>query len=541
MEAPAIAIVGSADAKRTDYNPPLRNMNVVKRAMEELGAELAKAGYRILVYSPSPDYIKGDIVRGYLNSKAARDKSIVIRYPLGASEESRFPEQDRWGTPAENQWTADLARNLKGRGYPVIFDRDEPQESVNVPEIVSKIADCRYFLAILDAGYIERIGRPGSDKILDGWVYDEYNTAASLSNHGQLRIVGLLRSGSDLPNSFEHPVPGMRGNTIDVRSPEQLALVLDDLFPPIENGPGEAEVERARVHLRESYEQLCARRFQEAFRSAQALTELLPGVIDGPAQKVRIAFQAGWVAEGLAAAEEALALAPRSRELLLAAGSFANAAGEPVRAVAHFGLFLELYGQSVEPDVAAAHLGLGSGLDDLDQLYPAIAHLELARRRQPTSADIAGTLGYVYLRAGEATTAIERLEEGLTHDPENVTVLLNLALALCYGGRTADARDKLEKLASVAPDHPQLPQLRALVASPQKMPLAVPSIRARCAACSARVPVTEDDDVLCGRCGSIRSKDQHACPYCGSDGRVFLIPGIPFGCPYCREGTLSVE
>jgi hypothetical protein len=94
MEAPVIAIVGSADPKRPDYAPPLRNTEKVRQAMEELGSELARAGYRILVYSSIPAYIEADIVRGYINSKAAREKSILIRYPRGAGAYSRFVEQD---------------------------------------------------------------------------------------------------------------------------------------------------------------------------------------------------------------------------------------------------------------------------------------------------------------------------------------------------------------------------------------------------------------------------------------------------------------
>jgi len=120
MEAPAIAIVGSVDQNRADYDPPLRNVDKVVKAMEELGAELAKAGYRILVYSSSTDYIEADVVRGYANSKVANEKSIVIRYPRGAGVQSRFAEQ---GTqPALFDPRADTTPNWQVSFYESLKD-----------------------------------------------------------------------------------------------------------------------------------------------------------------------------------------------------------------------------------------------------------------------------------------------------------------------------------------------------------------------------------------------------------------------------------
>lgn len=96
MVAPSIAVVGSADPQRTTYDPPLRNVDQVKQACEQLGRELAKAGYRIVVYSSNPAFIEADIVRGYVTSGKAQSESIQIRYPraVEAAGPPRFPEQD---------------------------------------------------------------------------------------------------------------------------------------------------------------------------------------------------------------------------------------------------------------------------------------------------------------------------------------------------------------------------------------------------------------------------------------------------------------
>jgi hypothetical protein len=92
MPDPLIAIVGSADPARSDYDPPLKHTDRVAAALEELGAELARAKYRIMVYSASPDYIEADVVRGYVASGVAEPGSIQVRYPQGQPQASDFPE-----------------------------------------------------------------------------------------------------------------------------------------------------------------------------------------------------------------------------------------------------------------------------------------------------------------------------------------------------------------------------------------------------------------------------------------------------------------
>jgi tetratricopeptide (TPR) repeat protein len=453
----------------------------------------------------------------------------------------------RWGTADENDWVARLARTLKARGYPVTFDRDEPKD-LDVPELVSKIADCRYFLAILDNGYVERLGTPGNDRIKDGWVWDEYNAAAHLSNVGQLRIVGLLRADIDMPTGFGLPTPGTPGNVIDVRRSETLDVVLDDVFPAIEDAPPEETTAEARQLLARSHELLCASELQVAFEAAEKLTNLLPGVIDGPAQKVRVALRAGSPEAGLAAAEQALELAPRSHELLRAAGMFASAAGEHKRAAAYLGTYLEEGGEEESANVVQAHAALGSSLDDLGQVHAAIAHLEIARAAVPQDPNLLNALGYVYRRAGDTTSALQRFEQGLSTDPSNSQLLLNAAAALIEAGQYPDAALMLDRLESVAPGSPEIAGLRRIIASASAA-VGPPSLvavvsrdatrRVTCKACHASLPIG-DSETLCARCGSVVSLSAAPCPNCTSTGRVVLLPGLAQLCPYCRKGSISI-
>jgi hypothetical protein len=78
---PIVAIIGNL---KTDPNAPA--------AAEVLGRELAKGGFRILVYSSGEDFLEGRIVKGYVASRLAGRRSIQVRYPLH-SEKPAFPEQ----------------------------------------------------------------------------------------------------------------------------------------------------------------------------------------------------------------------------------------------------------------------------------------------------------------------------------------------------------------------------------------------------------------------------------------------------------------
>lgn len=94
MDRPFIAIVGSADPSRK-YDPPLKNEDAVPQAAEALGHALAEAGFGLIVYSANPEFIEADVVRGYVDSGAAKPQAIRVRYPLGGpGTESRFHQED---------------------------------------------------------------------------------------------------------------------------------------------------------------------------------------------------------------------------------------------------------------------------------------------------------------------------------------------------------------------------------------------------------------------------------------------------------------
>jgi hypothetical protein len=92
MQRKLIAIVGSADTTRADYNPSVRNHAEAKQAAERLGAALAKKGYRIIVYSPGKAFIESDVVRGFVKGAKTGDKLIIVDFPIGHPGTSALEE-----------------------------------------------------------------------------------------------------------------------------------------------------------------------------------------------------------------------------------------------------------------------------------------------------------------------------------------------------------------------------------------------------------------------------------------------------------------
>lgn len=347
-------------------------------------------------------------------------------------------------------------------------------------------------------------------------------------------------------------VPGVPGNVIHVRAGHTLELVLDDVFPPIDNGSDQDTAERARALLMRSHQLLCGGDMHGAFDCAQALTDLLPGVVDGPAQKIRATLQADWAEPGLAAAREALALAPKSAELHYVAGIFANAAREPQEAAQYLGLFLEQGDDRGETERANAHLALGSALDDLDQVFAGLAHVEIARSMGGDHAELLNTLGYLLRRAGQPERAAEAFHTGLQVDPAHPSLLINHAAALIEAARYDQATEAIAALEVHDPTAPQLAGLRDLLAELAAQggqgarvalmdlpPWRAPEQIVECSSCAAWIPM-QAREMLCGRCGSVLSAPG-LCPCCRSDGRVVLIPGLETLCPYCRSGHLTVS
>ncbi len=93
MTNPLIAVVGDANPNR-GFSPPMKDAAKAKKAAEELGAELAQRGARLLVYGGP--FLEADVVRGFVGGKPAKDHSILMWYtkdqePPPFAEETSHP------------------------------------------------------------------------------------------------------------------------------------------------------------------------------------------------------------------------------------------------------------------------------------------------------------------------------------------------------------------------------------------------------------------------------------------------------------------
>lgn len=115
MAAPIIAIVGSADPRRT-YDVALRQVDVVRDACAEIGAALAARGCRLAVYSSDRQFIEGDIVRGYCAAADIEPKSIEVRFPADATidfpELASHPEAFHLRRDMSTDWETSFYRSL---------------------------------------------------------------------------------------------------------------------------------------------------------------------------------------------------------------------------------------------------------------------------------------------------------------------------------------------------------------------------------------------------------------------------------------------
>ena len=103
-QPPTAAILGRL-SDRDPHDRPVTD-ELAKPGLQRIGSELAKTGWRLMVYDSGDEYAATELVRGYVESGAAQPGSIRIRKPLRL-EQQAFPGQRDlfWEDPINNpQW-----------------------------------------------------------------------------------------------------------------------------------------------------------------------------------------------------------------------------------------------------------------------------------------------------------------------------------------------------------------------------------------------------------------------------------------------------
>ena len=457
----------------------------------------------------------------------------------------------RWQDEGRNAWVADLASTLKARGYDVMFDRDLPQTGrPNVPQIVSRVAECRYFLAVVDPGYLARIG--DAERMEDGWVFDEFQAAVRMSNAGMIRLLGFLREGEGAGRNFRLAGPGVMGNMVDVRGPQRLAAILDQVFPPIEDVTGTDCGEEARAALDRSHAAFVTGDIRTAVAEARKIAEIVPTSPDGYFQMIRIAHRTGDQALGFDAAMQAVRLLPTHVEVLLEVATFSVSTGRREDAARHAAL---VFDQKVEDEgiLGEAHAIMAWALDEYDRPDVALGHARSAVRLCPDNSVYVTNLGFMLRRLGDPVSAARVLSDGMRQFPEDMALMENYASAVTEAGLWDPAESLImlfynrggseavaAGLARAVKEGRETGKLPVMFTPAVPPPGDGPLIG--CDACGATVRSASASGVFCAACGTPAAKAGDPCTICGDEGWMMPMPADVPGrvrCPFCRDGGMQ--
>jgi len=461
----------------------------------------------------------------------------------------------RWGTPESDRWVARLHEELVARGNDVVFDRDvqqRPQAAVWVPELVARVADCHIFLAVLDTGYVERITPRSRNQSPEGWVWDEFQTALAFAQEGLIQILALLREDVPLPTWFRPFQPGVPGNTFDVRATGERARVVERFFTPHGIAPEPARGRRAMALLHESRQAEARGDATAANALAAEAAALIPEIPDGHLREAETAYACRRPPEALTAARRVLAIEPGSERALLLGSAAAADLQEWETCMAFARLLVER-----DRGNHNARFLLGRGLNARDQVEPAIAQLEVARKGLPHAPQVHGEAAAAYRRAGRPADAMKCLEDGLERDRRE-PLLVNYVAAAIEANQGMTAVQTLQELARRFPQSGFLAPLTEVLTrwatTEGPPPVLTKVVRPKerlgtvgCDACPAAITIASETDLLCAGCGAVRSAPHQAgagCRLCGADGRIApqLAAGpirVSWVCPYCGTGSVT--
>ncbi len=154
---------------------------------------------------------------------------------------------------------------------------------------------------------------------------------------------------------------------------------------------------------------------------------------------------------GVAALEQALAMAPDDVEVMVDLGWMLYRGGNPARAEEIFRQALEL-----RPLRAEIHLALGRIRNDAGDLEGGLELLVRATELEPTSATLHTYLGQSYLRVKRSEDGVRELSLARRLEPGNPERAFNLGLALAQLGAVHEAARELEAAVAQGYDKPQV-------------------------------------------------------------------------------------
>jgi tetratricopeptide (TPR) repeat protein len=469
-----------------------------------------------------------------------------LEKPMPLTAPRRIFLSYKWGSAEDNQWVADFAADLRSLGNVVVFDQDEllDSESPDVASFVAKIASCHLFVAIIDPGYLNSIPHGDQTQFRGTWVFDEFDTANKLMRGGRMGAYAVLRKGDTLPDGYSMITLRQAGNAVDARTANRRNEALDLFFRPKFPIPRPEVASAAEQLIFTSAKLLDEGRLDAARELATEAIKLIPDLSDGYAQLARVELQSGRGPALYEAAKRAMEIYPD-----LAVHDLWAALGARQCNKLHEAISIALKLIEARALHADARALLADCLDEMEQVYPSVAHYELARKEK-NSSFLHNDTGAVYRRSGQLDKAIRCFAKAAELVPTDTRVLVNLSGSLAENGQLDDAEAVATRIRPATGAPPVGEFLKEIISEARLSDSPVVIVRPierpetlferLCTRCRALIPVVSSGHNLCVRCGAEFFVRVPKCKCCGSrafvDLAVFAPDGIP--CPYCRVGKL---
>ena len=451
---------------------------------------------------------------------ALLDEAMHLRTIAGEAD-SLYPPRlflsYKWGNEKEDVWVARLAEDLTKRGWDLVFDQRRDQTvDPRVEDFISRLANCRVFVAVLSPAYIASAFEASHPT----WVFDEMQCA--LIARDRMRLVGLVppRELSTATRQPATPAPivipqipaiivqPMQESHFDafheVHSDEDLQRFLDTSLTYAGPRLSRAEQSWVKERLAREEDEASLREIVDRYSfiggAWRRLVVLLRdrGELQSALEVTRSALAS------VNDAVERLPFLHEHIELRKCCGDRIGAAQAATQLIQE------------RPRDWIAHFHLGDLLDEANDPWPARNHLLLACRHEDVSGAAYNTLGVVYMALGLLGRAAETLTQALKLDTSLEMARRNLATVM-------EARAE-----SNAPDMTE-------VSGP------LPG----CSHCEAIFVQRPDRPMICALCGGSKPASASLCEVCGADGVTPIVRSgeayLPVRCPICRIGTVSAK
>jgi Flp pilus assembly protein TadD len=108
---------------------------------------------------------------------------------------------------------------------------------------------------------------------------------------------------------------------------------------------------------------------------------------------------------------------------------------------------------ALQPDSTAAQMGVARSLAAQGEVDQAIEVLRSVQKRESFDAELCSTLGRLLVTANRPDEALAAFEDGLSHDPQSVPMLIGQGVSLDAAGRHDAAQESYRKVLDIDPNN----------------------------------------------------------------------------------------